>query len=190
MTAIWLIYCFNGYQLSWPSCHFCCYMSVSFQLLIPEPGFCDSGMPVCLVVSTSLQLSGLQPTRPLCPRDFSGKDTGVGCHFLLQGVFLTQGLNSHLLCLLHWLADSLPNAKPQRTPRRMQLFYKQEAGRGHGGRSVLRRPRGVLFGYTRGESVSLPFHFQKPVILAHDLFPPCSNPPISLPRWSFIPILL
>ena len=29
-------------------------------------------------------------------------------HFLLQGVFLTQGLNSHLLCLLHWQADSLP----------------------------------------------------------------------------------
>ena len=25
--------------------------------------------------------------------DFSGKDTGVGCHFLLQGTFLTKGLN-------------------------------------------------------------------------------------------------
>ena len=34
-----------------------------------------------------------------------GKDTGVGCHFLLYGVFLSQGLN---LCLLHWQADSLP----------------------------------------------------------------------------------
>ena len=30
------------------------------------------------------------------------------CHFLLQGIFLTQGLNLHLLCLLHWQADSLP----------------------------------------------------------------------------------
>ena len=30
-----------------------------------------------------------------------GKNTGVGCHFLLQGVFLTQGLNLRLLCLLH-----------------------------------------------------------------------------------------
>ena len=28
-----------------------------------------------------------------CPRNFSGKGTGVGCHFLLQGIFLTQGLN-------------------------------------------------------------------------------------------------
>ena len=28
--------------------------------------------------------------------DFSGKNTRVGCHALLQGIFLTQGLNSHL----------------------------------------------------------------------------------------------
>ena len=39
--------------------------------------------------------------RLLCPLDFSGKNTGVGCHFLLQGIFLTQGLNLHLPCLLH-----------------------------------------------------------------------------------------
>ena len=35
-------------------------------------------------------------------------NTIVGCRFLLQGIFLTQGSNSHLLCLLHWQADSLP----------------------------------------------------------------------------------
>ena len=46
-----------------------------------------------------------------CPSDFSvhgdfpGKNTGVGCHFLLQGIFLTQGANPHLL---HWQVDSLP----------------------------------------------------------------------------------
>ena len=33
-------------------------------------------------------------TRLLCPWDFPGKNTGMGCHFLLQGIFLTQGLNS------------------------------------------------------------------------------------------------
>ena len=32
-------------------------------------------------------------TRLLCPWDFLGKSTGVGCHFLLQEIFLTQGLN-------------------------------------------------------------------------------------------------
>ena len=37
--------------------------------------------------------------------DFLGKSTGAGCHFLLQGIFLTQGLN---LCLLPWQVDSLP----------------------------------------------------------------------------------
>ena len=39
--------------------------------------------------------------------DHLGKNTGVGYHFLLQGVFLTQGSNPCLLSLLHW-ADSLP----------------------------------------------------------------------------------
>ena len=40
---------------------------------------------------------GLQPTRLLRPWDFPGKSTGVGCHFLLQGIFLTQGLILGLL---------------------------------------------------------------------------------------------
>ena len=44
----------------------------------------------------------------LCPWDFPGKNTGVGCHALLQRIFPTQGLNSHLPHLLHWQADSLP----------------------------------------------------------------------------------
>ena len=40
--------------------------------------------------------------------DSPGKYTGVGCHFLLQGIFLTQGSNPPLLHLLHWQAGSLP----------------------------------------------------------------------------------
>ena len=43
---------------------------------------------------------------------FSSKNTGVGCHFLLQGIFSTQGLNLILLCLLHWEAGSLPLSPP------------------------------------------------------------------------------
>ena len=35
-----------------------------------------------------------------------------GCHFLLQGIFLTQGSNSCLVHLLHWQVDSLPLAPP------------------------------------------------------------------------------
>ena len=39
----------------------------------------------------------LKPARFLCPWDFPGKNTGVGCYFLLQGIFLTQRLNPRLL---------------------------------------------------------------------------------------------
>ena len=35
-------------------------------------------------------------------------DSGVGCHAFLQGIFLTQGLNPHLLSVLCWQAGSLP----------------------------------------------------------------------------------
>ena len=37
------------------------------------------------------------PTRLLCPWDFPGKNAGVGCHFLLQEILPTQGLNPGLL---------------------------------------------------------------------------------------------
>ena len=47
------------------------------------------------------------PARLLCLWNFPGKNTEVGCHFLLQGIFLTQGSNLCLLRLLHW-QDSLP----------------------------------------------------------------------------------
>ena len=42
-----------------------------------------------------------------------GKNTGVGCHFFLQEIFLTQGLSPSLFCLLHWQAGSLPLAPPE-----------------------------------------------------------------------------
>ena len=54
---------------------------------------------------TLLQPCGLKPARVLCPWDFPGKNAGLGCHFLLQGIFPTQGSKLHLL---HWQVDSLP----------------------------------------------------------------------------------
>ena len=67
-------------------------------------------MNVCSVVS--LWHHGLLPIRLLCPWNFPGKNTGVGCYFLFQGIFLTQGSNSCLLHLLHWQADFLPPGEP------------------------------------------------------------------------------
>ena len=52
-----------------------------------------------------LQPQGHQPIRLPCPWDFPGKKARVGCHFLFQGIFLTQGSNWRLL---HWQAGSLP----------------------------------------------------------------------------------
>ena len=49
------------------------------------------------VVSDSLRPHGLSPTRLLCPWDSPGKNTGMGCHSLLQGIFPIQGLNLGLL---------------------------------------------------------------------------------------------
>ena len=55
------------------------------------------------VVSDPLWPHG--PSRLLCPWGFPSKNTGVGCHFLLQGIFPYQRSS---LCLLHWQADSEP----------------------------------------------------------------------------------
>ena len=43
----------------------------------------------------------------LCPRDYPRRDSGAGCHFLLQGIFPTQGWKSSLLRLLHGQVGSL-----------------------------------------------------------------------------------
>ena len=79
----------------------------------PAPGcrVCVCVCYVCLVIQSRLTLlrpHGLSCTRLLCPWDFPGKNTGVGCHFLLHGIFLTQGSNPGLLhcrwilyCLSH-----------------------------------------------------------------------------------------
>ena len=63
---------------------------------------------VCSVAPDSMQPQGLQSSSPLCPLDFPGKETGGDCHFLPQGISLTQGVNPCLLCLLLWQAVSLP----------------------------------------------------------------------------------
>ena len=51
----------------------------------------------CSVVSNSLQSYGLEPPRPLCPWNSPGKNTGVGSHFFLQGIFLAQRSNPGVL---------------------------------------------------------------------------------------------
>ena len=45
------------------------------------------------IVSDPLGPHRLQPSRLLCPWDFPGKKTGLGCHVLLKAIFLIQGSN-------------------------------------------------------------------------------------------------
>ena len=61
-----------------------------------------------LFSSVSLWLHGLQPNRLLCPWNFPGETTRVGCISSSRGIFMTQGSNQRLLCLLHWQASFLP----------------------------------------------------------------------------------
>ena len=63
-------------------------------------------------MSNSLQPYALWPTRLLCPWGPPGKNTRVGFHAHLWGIFLTQGINPHLLGLTHWQVGSLPLTPP------------------------------------------------------------------------------
>ena len=79
---------------------------------------------VASVVSDSLWPFGHSLSGSSVHGDFLGKNTGVGCHALLQGIFPTQGLNLCLLCLLHWQAGSLPLAPPGKPLRYDYLWLK------------------------------------------------------------------
>ena len=83
-------------------------LSIFYQMLI----FLELCYGVCSAMSDSLQPHGLQPSRPLCPQNFPGKNTRVDCHFLLQGISLPRDQTLHLLCLLNCQTGSLP-AEPQ-----------------------------------------------------------------------------
>ena len=76
--------------------------------LIPPPAMCSLDAQL----SPTLRPHGLYPTRLLWPWDSPGKNTGMGCHFLLQEIFPIQVPNLCRLHLLHWQADSLLLAPP------------------------------------------------------------------------------
>ena len=67
---------------------------------------CKCCVCACSVVSHSVT-SWIAACQAPWPRDFPGKNTGVGCHFLLQGNLPDQRANPHFLHLLHWQANSL-----------------------------------------------------------------------------------
>ena len=96
----------------------------------------------CMLNYLTLCDSRLRHARSLCPWGFLSKNTGVGCHILLQEIFLTQGSNPHLLyckwILYHWatgnhdapvslnisvllLLNHKSSSKPQYNPQNLEL---------------------------------------------------------------------
>ena len=76
---------------------------------------CGASLLSCLTLCNPMDCS---PPGSSVHRDSPGKNTGMGCHALLQGIFPAQGSNLHLLYLLHWQVGSLPLApsgKPKNT---------------------------------------------------------------------------
>ena len=61
-------------------------------------------LSLCDPMDCSLPSSSVQPTKLFCPWDSPGKNTGVGCHSLLQGIFFTQGSNLHCRQILYQLS--------------------------------------------------------------------------------------
>ena len=102
-------------------------------------------MGVCSITQScpTLQPHGLQPDRLLRPQDSPGRNSRVGCHCLLQGIFLTQGSKP---CLLHWQTDSLPlvhlwsprdgrdasKAKKQKQKKNKDCWQHQKVLKEHG----------------------------------------------------------
>ena len=85
------------------------------------------------VMSSFLRPHGLYPTRLLCPRSSPGKNTGVGSYSLLQGISLTQGLNSCLLhcrwiryCLSHQSVGNVKNEAHWQPPCWCHLLIKSD----------------------------------------------------------------
>ena len=71
-------------------------------------------------MSDFLQHHELYPTRLLCSWDSPGKNTGVVCHALLQGIFPTQGLNLSLLCTAGRFFTTEP---PKKLPFRVLSIF-------------------------------------------------------------------
>ena len=99
-------------------------------------------MRVCAapsVVSDSLRPRGLYPGRPLCPWNSPGRNTGVGCHLLLQGIFPTQESNqkvSDIPCT----AGGLFTLAPPRKLEALSVIPKHRTVRCLVGETCVRRP--------------------------------------------------
>ena len=93
--------------------HFYLEMSISIYMFKKKSShICLEAESVSHSVVSDSATHGVQSTRLLCPWNSLGKNTGVGCHSLLQGIFPIQGSNPSLLnckqVLYHWATREAP----------------------------------------------------------------------------------
>ena len=103
----------NLHTFIWPIYHFVC------PHLFPKLCCCCWEAKLWLIL---LGPHWLQPTKLMCPRDFTGKNTGVCCHFPLQGIFPTQGWTT-VSCLAGAFLTTEPSVKPSQNLRDCVLHY-------------------------------------------------------------------
>ena len=87
MVLIWISF------YHWETEHFHSYICVCMCVCIHTYMHAKS-LQLCLALFNPMDCS---PPKLLCPWDSPGKNTDVGCHAFLQGIFPTQGLNLRLL---------------------------------------------------------------------------------------------
>ena len=107
------------------------YCSVCRNKKVVNRLYCVRVRSVASVMSSSLWPRGLQPARLLCPWDYPGKNTGVGCHFLLRKEDLPSRGSSQLrdptcsFCIAGGFFTTEPPEKP------LKIIYsikKRESG--------------------------------------------------------------
>ena len=81
------------------------------SLFLTLPASCAKSLQLCPTLFDPMDCS---PPGSSIHGNSPGKNTGVGCHALLQGIFPTQWSNPCLLCLLNWQPGSLPLAPPRK----------------------------------------------------------------------------
>ena len=86
-----LIYCF------WDQYYSCPPLTLALLIDSGQIKKCQGCSECYPFIPTFCDPVDYSPPKLLCPWNSPGKNTGVGCHFLLQGIFLTQGLNPDLL---------------------------------------------------------------------------------------------
>ena len=96
------------------------------SLMKADTIFWEPHVKCCFLVARRVRLFAIPQTivlRLLCPWTSPGKNTGLGSHSLLKGIFLTQGLNSCLLhCrqILYYLSHQGNPIKKEKTPQTTQ----------------------------------------------------------------------